>query len=325
MKVCAIVPIAPFEPLALIEKSIKSLSELDYSGFDFEAYYVIDGGGEDHNALFRLLPPHFHIMLRNDNRGRRAGAINDALNVIEEADYIAIFDVDSRPNLDFLKECLHELTETNNGVLASGCRFVTNKVNTLTKIVAIEYKFFCDIYRLGRWARGFIQFNGAIGVAKTTFLRSRGLNESSACEDLDFSAQIYLAGNSARLANTRVGEQAPICVHDLFHQRVRWFHGAVEGLRKYLASMLVANVPTLVKITWLGSLTVPFFSFLLAPFVPIYLRAIAAEGDTMSESVEILFGLIGYTCLMTLCGAVAVGQHLASRKSEWYKTARSEV
>jgi hypothetical protein len=89
--------------------------------------------------------------------------------------------------------------------------------------------------------------------------------------------------------------------------------------------MLVAKVPILVKITWLGSLTIPFFSFLLAPLVPIYLRAIVAESETVSESVEILFGLIGYTCLMTLCGAVAVGQHLTSRKSEWYKMVRSEV
>src|SRR5512139_610588 len=163
MKVCAIIPIASFEPLTLIEKSIKSLSNLDCSGLNFEAYYVIDGGGEDHNALYRSLPPHFHIMIRNDNRGRRAGAINDALNVIEGTDYIAIFDADSRPNSDFLKECVHALTETSNDVLASGCRFVTNKGNTLTKIVSVEYKFFCDTYRLARWARGFIQFNGAIG------------------------------------------------------------------------------------------------------------------------------------------------------------------
>ena len=152
MKICAIVPIAPSEPFTLVEKSIKSLNDLDCSRLDFEAYYVIDSGGGDDKALYHVLPPHFHIIVRNDNRGRRAGAINDVLNVIEGAEYIALFDVDSRPNIDFLTECVSALTEASNGVLASGCRFVTNKESTLTKIISIEYKFFCDIYRLGRWS-----------------------------------------------------------------------------------------------------------------------------------------------------------------------------
>ncbi|MGZ5562664.1 MAG: glycosyltransferase [Halobacteriota archaeon] len=325
MKICAIVPIAPSEPFTLIEKSIKSLNDLDCSELDFEAYYVIDSGGEDHNALYRLLPPHFHMVVRSDNRGRRAGAINDVLNVIEGADYIALFDVDSRPNIDFLTECVRALTETSNGVLASGCRFVTNKLNTLTKIGSIEYKFFCDIYRLCRWSGGFIQFNGLIGVSKATFLQSTGFDEQCACEDLDISEQIYLSGSSALLVNTNVGEQAPTSIQDLYNQRVRWFRGAVEGLKKYFPQMFTANVPIIVKITWFSSLTVPFFSFLLAPFVPLYLRAIRAESDSLSESLGILFGVIGYMCLMTLCGTVAIGQHLTSRKSEWAAVTRSEV
>src|SRR5674536_244604 len=130
------------------------------------------------------------MCIRDSNRGRRAGAINDVLNVIEGAEYIALFDVDSRPNIDFLTECVSALTEASNGVLASGCRFVTNKESTLTKIISIEYKFFCDIYRLGRWSGGFIQFNGLIGVSKAAFLRSTVFNERCACEDVDITQQI---------------------------------------------------------------------------------------------------------------------------------------
>ncbi len=325
MKICAVVPIAPSEPSTLIEKSVNSLNNLDKGRLNFEAYYVIDSDGEDYKALYHLLPPHFHLVVRNDNRGRRAGAINDALNVIEGADYIALFDVDSRPDVDFLTECVRALTEASNGVLASGCRFVTNKENTLTKIVSIEYKFFCDIYRLGRWSGGFIQFNGLIGVSKAAFLRSTVFDERCTCEDVDVTQQVYLSGRSALLVNSKVGEQAPASIQDLYNQRVRWFRGAVEGLRKYFAQMLTANVPIVVKITWFGSLTVPFSSFLLVPLVPLYLRAIRAESDSLSESIGIFFGVIGYMCLMTLCGAVAIVQHLTSRKSEWAAVTRSEV
>jgi cellulose synthase/poly-beta-1,6-N-acetylglucosamine synthase-like glycosyltransferase len=325
MKVCAIIPVAPSEPNALVEKSIKSLGALDCTGLDFEAYYVIDSSGKDYSSLFELLPPHFHIVIRNGHRGRRAGAINDILNMTEGADFVALFDVDSRPNADFLEECVRELTATSDGVLASGCRYVTNKVNTLTKIVSIEYKFFCDIYRFFRWSRGFIQFNGMIGVSKAPFVRTTGFDERCSCEDLDISEKIYLSGNRALLATTKIGEQAPTSIQDLYNQRVRWFRGAVEGFRKYLGPMFTARIPISVKATWLGALTIPFFSYLFAPFVPIYSRAIMAESDSISESFKILLGLAGYGCLMTLCGIVAVGQHLASRKCEWAGVARSEV
>jgi cellulose synthase/poly-beta-1,6-N-acetylglucosamine synthase-like glycosyltransferase len=325
MKVCAIIPVAPSEPNALVEKSIKSLGALDCTGLDFEAYYVIDSSGKDYAPLFGLLPPHFHIVIRKGKRGHRAGAINDILNVAEGVDCIALFDVDSRPNADFLVECVRELTETSDAVLASGCRYVTNKVNTLTKIASIEYKFFCDIYHLFGWSRGFIQFNGVIGVSKASFLKTTGFDERCSCEDLDISEKIYLSGNRALLATTKIGEQAPTSIQDLYNQRVRWFRGAVEGFRKYLGPMSVAPVPTAVKATWLGAVTIPFFSYLFAPFILIYSREMRAESDSLSESLKILLGSAGYGCLMTLCGTVAVGQHLASRKCEWTGIARSEA
>jgi len=326
MNVCAIIPVAPSEPNVLVEKSIESLAALDWSGIDFDAYYVIDKSSNDRRDLFGLLPPHFHIILRNGNRGRRAGAINDVLSLTAGADYLAIFDVDSRPRADFLEACVRKLAATPDAVLASGCRFVTNKdVNSLTKIIAIEYKFFCDMYRFFNWSRGFIQFNGVIGVSKADFLRAAGFDERCSCEDVDINEKIYLSGNRALLANTRIGEQAPTSIRDLYRQRVRWFRGAVEEFRKYLGPMLLARVPFSVKGTWLGSVTVPFFSYLFAPFVVIYARAIAAESDSWSESFKILLGLAGYACVMTLCATVAFGQHLTSRRSEWAGVVRSEV
>ena len=101
--------------------------------------------------------------------------------------------------------------------------------------------------------------------------------------------------------------------------------GAVEGFRKYLGPMSVAPVPTAVKATWLGAVTIPFFWSLFAPFILIYFREMRAESDSLSESLKILLGSAGYGCLMTLCGTVAVGQHLASRKCEWTGIARSEA
>ena len=325
MRVCAIIPVGPSEPNALAKKSIESLAALDCCDIDFAAYYVIDKNRTECSGLFELLPEQFHIALRNDNRGRRAGALNDVLHLIEGADYIAVVDVDSRPNADFVVKCVRELEANPECVLASGCRFVTNKVNTLTKLVSIEYNFFCDMYRLLNWSGGFMQFNGAIGVSRASFLRTTGFDERASCEDLDLNEKTYLSGNRAVLAATRIGEQAPTSVQDLYRQRVRWFRGAVEGLRTYLRPMLGARVPPSVKVTWLSTVTIPFLSYLFVPFVPLYLKENSTQSSNLSTSLKILLGSVGYLCLMTLCGTVAVAQHLAFREREWTEMARSEV
>ncbi len=324
MKVRAIIPVAPFEPITLIARSIDSLAALDYTGFDFKVYYVIDSNGTDYSSLTQLLPPHFHIMTRNENRGRRAGAINDALSALKEADFIALFDVDSRPDRDFIIKCVHALRE-GDAVLASGCRYITNKMNTLSKVIAIEYGFFCDIYRLFSWSKGFMQFNGIIGLSRADFLTQTIFDERSSCEDVDMSQRIYLSGNRAKLAKTRIGEQAPTRVHDLYKQRVRWFRGALEGVQRYFLPIFGADISLVKKVTWFGSLIVPFFSYLLIPFVPRYLRCARAESANLTELVKITCGLFGYTCLMTVCGAIAVGQHLIARNCEWGAVARSET
>ncbi|MGZ4901937.1 MAG: glycosyltransferase [Halobacteriota archaeon] len=324
MKVCAIVPVAPFEPAALVARSIDSLSALDCTDLDFRAYYVMDGNRTDYSSLNQHFPPHFRMVTRTESRGRRAGAINHVLGMLEDADFIALFDIDSRPDKDFIIKCVHALGE-DGAVLASGCRYITNKVNTLSKIIAIEYDFFCDIYHLFNWSKGFMQFNGAIGLSKADLLSKSVFDERSSCEDLDMSQRIYLSGNHVTLAKTRVGEQAPIDVHDLYKQRVRWFRGALEGIRKYLRPISGARMSFLKKATWFGSLTVPFFSYLLIPFVPRYLRSVREESANLKELTKITCGLFGYTCLMTVCGAVALGQHLFARECEWGAVARSET
>ncbi|MGZ4901540.1 MAG: glycosyltransferase family 2 protein [Halobacteriota archaeon] len=324
MKICAIIPVAPFEPIALIARSIDSLTALDCTDLDFRAYYVIDGNGTDYSSLTQLLPANFRLMIRSENRGRRAGAINDALSALEEADFVALFDVDSRPDKDFITRCVRALRE-DDAVLASGCRYITNKVNTLSKVIAIEYGFFCDIYRLFSLSKGFMQFNGIIGLSKADFLTQAIFDERASCEDVDMTQRIYLSGNHVTLAKTRVGEQAPTRVHDLYKQRVRWFRGALEGIQRYFVPIWGARISLVKKVTWFGSLIVPFFSYLLIPFVPRYLRCVRAESANLKELVMITCGLFGYTCFMTVCGAVAVGQHLIARNCEWGAVARSET
>lgn len=323
MKICAVVPVSPYEPESLIKKSIECLKELNCKEYEFEVYYVIDTAKDDKRNFGSEFPPNFRIILRNNSRGRRAGAINEFLNVINDADYVAIFDVDSRPSKDFIIECIEAFDKNDSAVLSSGCRFVTNKNSVLTKIVSLEYGFFCDLYRLYHWADGFLQFNGLIGVIKASFLKKERLNETSSCEDLDLTQRIYLAQHVAVLAKTTVGEQAPTTMKDLYNQRVRWLRGAVEGYRKFLFPMFKAPIPFSRKLFWLASITLPFFAFLITPLLIFGIGRILKVSDTPIEFFEVLFGLFGYLWFMTLCGIIAIIRYITSSTTEWKSVTRS--
>lgn len=325
MKIYAVIPVSPYEPESLIKKSIESVKNLNCQDYEFEAYYVIDKTKDDKRNFNLLLPPNFKIILRNNNRGGRAGAINDFLNTINDVSYIAIFDVDSRPSENFITECIEAFKKNSSAVLSSGCRFVTNKNNILTKIVSLEYGFFCDLYRLYHWSGGFLQFNGLIGVAQASFLKRERLDEKSSCEDLDLTQRIYLAQRVAVLAKTTVGEQAPLTVKDIYRQRVRWLRGAAESYKKFLIPMFKAPIPFSRKLSWFLSLTAPFFAFLLSPFIIFGIDRIFRVSDNPLEFFEILFGLLAYLWVITICGIVGLIQHLTSSEGKWMSMTRSDV
>jgi len=322
--VYAIVLVASYEPESQITKSIECLKGLKYNNFKLEICYVIDTSPGDKRKLHWELPDNFNVILRDHNRGRRAGAINDVLKEIKNADYVALFDVDNRPTDDYIVKCVAALEENNTAIFSGGCRFVNNKSNILTKVISIEYSFLCDMYhRLSR-LDSFFTFQGA-GVVKGSFLEDEKFDEETLMEDFDLVNRMYLKGKVAVLAKTTLGEQAPTTLKDLYHQRVRWYRGNVESFVKYFIPMFKAPIPFSRKISWFTQVTLSYCAFLLTPFVISYLGKIKNLSDGPLEFVKIFLGGIGYTWLMTIIGIVAVIKHLTSSKSEWKSSIRSDV
>jgi cellulose synthase/poly-beta-1,6-N-acetylglucosamine synthase-like glycosyltransferase len=138
-------------------------------------------------------------------------------------------------------------------------------------------------------------------------------------------ALIYVKGEVAVLANTTVGEQAPTTLRDLYHQRVRWSRGAVESFSRYLTPMINAPIPFMRKMSWLSIIVFSTAQFLLSPAVFVRLDEILKLSDGPLEFIKILFGSIGYSCLMTICGFVAIAQHITSHTFEWRPPTRSDL
>ncbi|RZN34973.1 MAG: glycosyltransferase family 2 protein [Methanosarcinales archaeon] len=329
-----IVPVAHYEPISVLKKSVDCILDLEKDDMNVRVIYVLDITGKTDDRLKFLEGVPIAVITRTSTRGRRAGAINDALDACKQApgnapDYVALFDVDSRPDKNFLIECTHLLRSNKNVIIASGARFITNEnENIITKTIAAEYCFFSDVYLMFERFDGFNQFNGMIGVLNIKTMRDyqfNHLNESASCEDLDFTQQAYLAGFTGGFAqNTRVGEQAPSTIKDLFNQRVRWLSGACQGLRTYLPAFITAQISVSKKLAWFLALSLPFVAFLATPVVPLYGARLCGKYGLRSVIVR-TFGLVGHVWLITLCGSVALAKQVLGRHIEWGGSKRSEV
>ncbi|MDD2666401.1 MAG: glycosyltransferase family 2 protein [Methanocellales archaeon] len=321
MQLNIIVPVSLHEPLYVIKKSLESLSRLDRDSIEVCITYVIDSLGDDHRV--RYLQDQSVDVIARKPRGRKAGAINDVLDIIT-ADYIAFFDVDSRPDKNFLVECVRAL-EKECAVIASAPRYVTNPdASIISRVVSAEYILIADLYRLLDRMDGFMQFNGLIGVLDARIFDRIRLDETAICEDADLMQQIYLEGNIAVLANTRVGEQAPMTLMNLFNQRVRWISGACEGL-KYFSGFYRAKIPWSRKITWFSAMTISFFTFIASPLVPSYSMRLWRSSNGIGDFTLKLMGLVVDAWMIWLCALVALSKKLLRRQIEWKETVRYTV
>ncbi len=322
--VCAVVPVSPHDPESVITKSIECLKELECSNFTLDVYYVTETFPGDNRKLQLTLPNNFTIVFRNTNRGRRAGAINDFLKEVTNADYVAIIDVEHRPAKDYIVKCIAALKEKDAGV-SSGCwHFVVNKTNILTKVIAIEHLFMIDVYQFLSHFEGFMTIQGT-GVLKGSFVKDEHFNEEASLDDVDLTTRMYIKGKVAVLANTAMGDQAPTTLRDLYHQRVRWYRGMVESFSNYLTPMIKAPLPFARKLSWLLYVLSPFFAFFLAPIAVFYLRDIKKLSNSLLEFIKIFFCSIGYMWLMTAIGIVASIKHLTSKQFEWQSGSRADV
>ncbi|MGB8312396.1 MAG: glycosyltransferase family 2 protein [Halobacteriota archaeon] len=323
MRVYAVVPVSQFEPDSVITKSIECLKELECDNFTFEVYYLIDSFPSDKRDLHWELPDNFKIMLRTP-RGHKAGAINDFLRMSENADYVAIFDVDSRPASDYIAKCVAALEEDDSAVLSQGCRVINNMSNVLTKNASLESNFICEANQFLSRSHNFLAFMGPM-VVRGPFFDGEKFDEEVTDEIFDMLVRMYVKGEVAVLVKTTMGEQAPTTLKDLYHQRVRWSRGMVESFSRYFIPMVKAPIPFMRKMSWLFIIIFSTSQFLLSPVVLFRLDKILKLSDGPLEFVKLLVGGIGYSCLMTICGFVALAQHLTSRKPEWKPAVRSDV
>lgn len=324
-----IVPVAPSEPLDVVKKSYGSLKSLDApESLEKSIYYVIDSENPSNDERIDFIEGKSpELIKRGSDEGRKASALNDALEVMKEPKYVVVCDIDSRPAENFLTECMEKLESKDDYFMASCPREILNKDrNIFTSIISTEFKFFEDMQRISNDGRGFNHFNGPIAVIDGSFAVENGFNEDVVCEDTYFTEKGYVEGQRAVMTmDTVVGEQAVTNLGDLYSQKVRWMAGAREGIENFTKPMIKSDNPISVKLSWFSAMLLPFFAFLFSPLSLLYGIRLMLDGRSPIGSLKAGVAGFFYSWFISFCGVVVLKKRIFGENVGWVQAQRENL
>lgn len=227
------------EPAAVAE-AIESLCALDWPQDRLEVI-VLDDSTDETSAIalqkvdgLRQRGCKVQILHRANRTGFKAGALQAAF-VATEAEYIAIFDVDYRPEPSFIRESMSVLTaDPHLAFVQARLDFRNRDQNWLTRAQGIELDTHLAYEQAARnWAGIPLMFNGTCGIWRRSAIKEAGgWSSRSLGEDQDLSFRAFARGWRCRyLLTVSAGGELPYSLEDLISQRFRWSTAATQNLR----------------------------------------------------------------------------------------------
>lgn len=314
MKVAILIPISPFEPMEAILNSVERIKRLG----KFKIVYVIDRRNPNDERISRLKDFDVDVLARN-SRGKRAGAINDGITYLKDFNpkYVAIFDVDSNPSEDFIKNCVKALERDKRAYIASTRRYIYNPINLPSKAIWLEYYLLNFLLRKTR----FKQFNGLIGVLRFDMIFKYKLREDAIAEDADFATRMHCLGYRALLVDGKVLEQAPMNWRDVFSQRYRWYYGGLQ-LWRYFKDVLKTGDFGFIS-SWVLSLTLTYVIMIFLPLLPLgFFYMVYKIG--FRDSIKGILGLFLHTVLLQIASIYSIFRFFTKKGVEWKPVERFE-
>lgn len=250
-KVSIIVP--AFNEELVIIKSIQSLMRQSYP---FIEIIVVDDGSTDQtyklakNLEFNRSNQSL-LVLTKPNEGK-AKALNFGIEK-SSGELIMVVDSDSALSNDAVELMVNYFNEQEIGAVA-GSVFISNRVNTITKLQALEYIEGLNMVRNGQAFFSLVSIiPGPIGMfRKSAILAAGGYENDTFAEDADLTMKLIGAGYKIEFEARAIAyTEAPEGLLDLIKQRYRWTRGILQSLKKHKSRLWqVFHEPTISLVIW---------------------------------------------------------------------------
>lgn len=173
-------------------------------------------------------------LIQKENGGKHS-ALNRGL---EEAthDIIVSVDADSWIEPDAFTELVKCFERHPNAGAVAGNVKVGNRGSFITNLQALEYIVGINTFRRAFDHVGLVSVvPGCLGAFRAETLRKvEGYSADTLTEDFDLTIEILRRGEAVHMSEAIVQTYAPTTWRGLYRQRLRWFRGHVQTLRKHV-------------------------------------------------------------------------------------------
>jgi cellulose synthase/poly-beta-1,6-N-acetylglucosamine synthase-like glycosyltransferase len=291
-----------FNEMYVVERLVKSITELDYPRDRLEIQVLDDSTDEtvnigratvEHYARQGFQIEHIH---RTDRTGFKAGALANGLKTAT-GELVAIFDADFVPKPDFLRKLVDFFTDPLVGCAQMRWSHINGSYNLLTRLqtIMLDGHFVVEQTVRNRTG-GFFNFNGTAGIwRRKTIEMSGGWQHDTLTEDTDLSFRAQLMGwRFVYLLDEDAPSEIPVEINSFKAQQRRWAKGVMQVGLKLYPRIWSAPLPLRVKLEMFfrltGNISYPLMIFVsLLQFPLLLVRYNQGFYHLMMFDVPLLF------------------------------------
>ncbi len=250
-----------FNEQFVIERLIEACCRLNYPRDRFEIQLLDDSTDETtavareiverYAAGFAGMDPQPIFYLHRTNRyGYKAGALDAGLKVAR-GEFVAIFDADFVPPVNWVHQVIHHFAEPGVGMVQTRWTHLNRNYSFLTQVEAILLDGHFVLEHGGRSRAGvYFNFNGTAGMWRTRVIgEAGGWQHDTLTEDTDLSYRAQLIGWKFKyLQDVECPAELPIEMTAFKTQQARWAKGLIQTGKKILPRVLRSDAPFHIKL-----------------------------------------------------------------------------
>lgn len=252
-----------FNEMYVVERLLKSVTEIDYPRDRFEIQ-VLDDSTDETVKLAEATVEHYknagfdiHYIHRTDRTGFKAGALENGLQTAK-GELVAIFDADFVPKPDCLRKLVDFFTDPLVGCAQMRWSHINGDYNLLTRLqtIMLDGHFVVEQTVRNRTG-GFFNFNGTAGIWRRRAIEmSGGWQHDTLTEDTDLSFRAQLMGwRFVYLLDEDAPSEIPVEINAFKAQQRRWAKGVMQVGLKLFRRIWAAPLPLRVKLEMFFRLT----------------------------------------------------------------------
>src|SRR6185312_12698615 len=252
-----------FNEMYVVERLVKSVTEIDYPRDRFEIQVLDDSTDETVRiaeatvATYAAAGFDISYIHRSDRTGFKAGALANGTTTAK-GELLAIYDADFVPKPDCLRKLVDFFKDPLVGCAQMRWSHINGKYNLLTRLqtIMLDGHFVVEQTTRNR-SGGFFNFNGTAGIWRRSAIEmSGGWQHDTLTEDTDLSFRAQLMGwKFVYLLDEEAPAEIPVEINAFKAQQRRWAKGVMQVGLKLYPRIWLAPLPFRVKLEMFFRLT----------------------------------------------------------------------